>query len=155
MRLILLFIFLEWNNRIRGQQLNWSSTNAFIRILCFSKDVAMRPRAYNFLLALLQMEETCWSKLSTESIKVPSNVSFVLFVSEASPIDTSVGVLELKSEWHFPGLAIRWLYWNQWKSLLEILIQKLLFGCPLRKNIGYYHQPNSNVAFFTFIKQIN
>ena len=58
----------------------------------------MPPRAYNFLLALLQMEETCWSKLSTESIKVPSNVSFVLFVSEASPIDTSVGVLELKSE---------------------------------------------------------
>ena len=57
----------------------------------------MRPRACNFLLALLQMEETCWSKLSSESIKIPSKVSFVLVLSEASPIDTSVGVLELKS----------------------------------------------------------
>ena len=58
----------------------------------------MRPRAYNFLLALLQMGETCWSKLSSESIKIPSKVSFVLSLSEASPIDTSVGVLELKSK---------------------------------------------------------
>ena len=58
----------------------------------------MRPRACNFLLALLQMEETCGSKLSSESIKIPSKVSFVLVLSEASPIDTSVGVLELKSK---------------------------------------------------------
>ena len=54
-------------------------------------------RACNFLLALLQMEETCWSKLSSESIKNSNKVSFVLVLSEASPIDTSVGVLELKS----------------------------------------------------------
>ena len=59
----------------------------------------MHPRACsNFLLALLQMEETCWSKLSNESIKIPGQVSFVLVLSEASPIDTSVGVLELKSK---------------------------------------------------------
>ena len=63
----------------------------------------MQPRACDFLLALLQMEETCWSKLSSESVKIPSKVSFVLVLSEASPIDTSVGVLELKSKWHFPG----------------------------------------------------
>ena len=55
----------------------------------------MRPRACNFLLVLLQMEETCWSKLSSESIKIPSKVSFMLILSEASPIDTSVRVLEL------------------------------------------------------------
>ena len=55
----------------------------------------MHPRAYNFLLALLPMEDTCWSKLSSESIKIPNKVSFVLVLSEASPIDTSVGVLEL------------------------------------------------------------
>ena len=65
----------------------------------------MQPRACDFLLALLQMEETCWSKLSSESVKIPSKVSFVLVLSEASPIDTSVGDLELKSKWHFPGLA--------------------------------------------------
>ena len=58
---------------------------------------AMHPKACNFLLALLQMEEICWSKLSSESIKIPSKVSFVLVISEASPIDTSVGVLKLKS----------------------------------------------------------
>ena len=53
------------------------------------------------------MEETCWSKVSSESIKIPSNVAFVLVLIEASPIDISVGVLELKSKWQFPGLALR------------------------------------------------
>ena len=67
----------------------------------------MRPKACNFLLALLQMEEICWSKLSSESIKIPSKVSFVLVLIEVSPIDTSVGVLKLKSKLHFPGLALR------------------------------------------------
>ena len=79
--------------------MNWDSINASISVLHFSKrQLAMRPRACNFLLALLQMEETCWSKLSFEAVKVPSKVSFVLVVSEASPIDTSVRVLELKSK---------------------------------------------------------
>ena len=58
----------------------------------------MRPKACNFLLALLQMEETCWSKLSSESIKIPSKVSFVLVLIEASSIDISVGVLELNNK---------------------------------------------------------
>ena len=49
----------------------------------------MRPRACNFLLALLQMEEICWSKLSSESIKIPSKVSFVLVLIEVSPIRQS------------------------------------------------------------------
>ena len=47
------------------------------------------------IVALIQMEETCWSKLSSESIKIPSKVSFMLVLIEASPIDTSVGILEL------------------------------------------------------------
>ena len=58
----------------------------------------MRPRACNFLLALLQIEEICWSKLSSESIKIPSKVSFGLVLIEVTPIDTSVRVLELKSK---------------------------------------------------------
>ena len=79
--------------------MNWDSINAFISVLRLLKDIkeAMRPKACNFLLALLQMEEICWSKLSSESIKIPSKVSFVLVLSGALPIDTSVGVLELKS----------------------------------------------------------
>ena len=78
--------------------MNWDSINAFISVLHLLKDlkVPMRPKACNFLLALLQMEEICWSKLSSESIKILSKVSFVLVLIEASPIDTSVGVLELK-----------------------------------------------------------
>ena len=52
----------------------------------------MRPKACNFLQALVQMEEISWSKLSSESIKIPSKVSFALVLIEASPIDTSVGV---------------------------------------------------------------
>ena len=80
--------------------MNWDSINAFISVLRSLKNikVAIRPRACNFLLALLQMEEICWSKLSSESIKIPSKVSFVLVLIEVSPIDTSVGVLELKSK---------------------------------------------------------
>ena len=79
--------------------MNWDSINAFISVLRLLKEikVAMRPRACNFLPAFLQIEETCWSKLSFESIKIQSKVSFVLILSEASPINTSVTVLELKS----------------------------------------------------------
>ena len=74
--------------------------NAFIKVLHLLKDrkVAMRPRTCNFLLALLHMVKICWSKLSSESIKIPSKVYFVLVLIEASPIDTSVTVLELKSK---------------------------------------------------------
>ena len=80
--------------------MNWGSISAFISVLRLLKDVkvAMRPKACNFWLALLHMEEMYWSKLSSESIKIPSKVSFVLALIEASPIDTSVGVLELKSK---------------------------------------------------------
>ena len=67
----------------------------------------MRSRACTFLLALLQMEEICWSALSSESIKIPSNVSFVLVLIEVSPIDKLVRVLELKGKWHFLGLALK------------------------------------------------
>ena len=78
--------------------MNWDSINAFISVLRLLKDikVAMRPEACNFWLSLLQMEEICWSKLSSDSIKIPSKVSFVLVLIDASAIDTSVGVLELK-----------------------------------------------------------
>ena len=41
----------------------------------------MRPRACNFLLALLQMEETYWSKLSSESVKIPSKVTVTVTAS--------------------------------------------------------------------------
>ena len=80
--------------------MNWDSINGFISVLRFLEDikVAMRPRACNLLLALLQIKGTCWSKLSSESIKIPSKVSFELVLSEASPIDASVGVFELKSK---------------------------------------------------------
>ena len=73
----------------------------------------MRPRTCNFLLALLQMEERCWSKLSSESIMIPSKVSVVLMLSETSPIDTLTCVFVLRSKWLLPGLALRWLYSNQ------------------------------------------
>ena len=53
----------------------------------------MRLRTCCFVLSLLQMEERCWSKLSSESIVIPSNLSVVLVVSEPSPIDTLIGFL--------------------------------------------------------------
>ena len=89
--------------------MNWDSINAFISVLRLLKDikVAMRPKACNFLLSVLQMEEICWSKLSSELIKISSKVSFVLVLIEASPIETTVGVLKLKIKIHFPGFALR------------------------------------------------
>ena len=80
--------------------MNWDSINVFISILRLLKDIqiTMRPRACNFLLALLQMEETEMEGFFCASFK---------FLSEASPIDTSVGVLELKSKLHFPDLTLR------------------------------------------------
>ena len=38
---------------------------------------------------------------------IPSKDSFVLAVIETSPTDTSIRVVELKSKWNFPGLALR------------------------------------------------
>ena len=38
---------------------------------------------------------------------IPSKDSFVFAVIETSPTDTSIGVVELKSKWNFPGLALR------------------------------------------------
>ena len=73
----------------------------------------MRPGACNFFLALLQMEERCWSKISFESIMIPSKFSVVLVVSETSPIDTLIGVFVFRSKWLLAGLALRWLYSNQ------------------------------------------
>ena len=49
----------------------------------------MRPGACNFFPVLLQREEICSSKLSTESIMIPSKVFFMFVVIEALPIDTS------------------------------------------------------------------
>ena len=82
--------------------------NASINVFRFSKDIelAMVLKTCNFLLVLLQREETSSSKLSTESKMIPRKVSFLLAVIEVSPIDTSIGIAELKSNWHFPGLAL-------------------------------------------------
>ena len=63
----------------------------------------MRPRACSFLLALLHMKERCWSRLSFESIMIPSKVSFVLAVSEYLPIDTLIEVFVLRIKWLLPG----------------------------------------------------
>ena len=52
--------------------------------------------ASNLLLVLLQMEERCWSKLSSESILIPSKVSAVLVVCKTSSIDTLIEVLCLE-----------------------------------------------------------
>ena len=73
---------------------------AFIKVLRFSKNIypELQARACNFLLALLQMEERCWSKLYFEPIMIPSDVLFVLLGNEKSPIDTLVWGFVLQSK---------------------------------------------------------
>ena len=70
---------------------------AFIKIVRFLKDIypEICPRAYNFFPTLPQMEERCWSKLSSESIVIPSKVLVVLVVS-TSTIDILTGVMVLR-----------------------------------------------------------
>ena len=54
---------------------------AFIKVHPFAKDMypEVCPRVCNFLLALLKTEERCLSKLSSESIMIPSKISVVLW----------------------------------------------------------------------------
>ena len=87
---------------------------AFIKVHPFAKDMypEVCPRVCNFLLALLKTEERCLSKLSSESIMIPSKISVVL-VSKTSPIDPLTEVFVLSSKWLLTGLALRWLYSNQ------------------------------------------
>ena len=68
---------------------------AVIKVLRFAKDIypEVRRRICNFLLALLQTEERCWSKLSSESIMIPSKISVVFVVSDTSPIDPLIRLL--------------------------------------------------------------
>ena len=73
----------------------------------------MGPRACNLLLALLQTEERCWSKLSSESIMILRKVSVELVVSETSPIGTLIGLFVLRSKWLLPRLVLWWLYSKQ------------------------------------------
>ena len=74
--------------------------NAFVNVLRFLNDIklAMLPIACNFLVALLEREKTFSSKLSSESIVIPSKVSFVPVLIKALPVDTSIGVVEPKSK---------------------------------------------------------
>ena len=128
----------------------------FIKILRFSKYMypEIGPRACNFLQALLQMEERCWSELSSESIIIPSKVSVVLVVSETSSIDTLIGVLVLRSKWLLPGLALRWLYSNQWKSLLAVICSSLMtnwVSVPQEYGVVPYHYQ----YHFLHIRRIN
>lgn len=68
--------------------------------------LAMRHRACNFFVVILQRNEIWSSKLSSES-KIPSKVSFVLVAIDASPADThELELFSLKSKWHFPGLFL-------------------------------------------------
>ena len=60
-----------------------------------------QPNAFISLLTLAHMSEICSSKRSTESIKTPSSVSFVLYLKEEPPKGDSVGVFELKKRRHF------------------------------------------------------
>ena len=57
--------------------------------------LAMRPIAFIFLLTLVHMSETCSLKQSSESIKTPNSVSFVLGLIEESPKNDSVVVFRL------------------------------------------------------------
>ena len=59
-----------------------------------------------------------FSDFNFESIITPSNFSWELAVRGDPSTETISGFLELSKIWDFPGLAFKWLFLNQWKSLV-------------------------------------
>ena len=88
MELILLFHVLIETSRLEGN--NYTGIYGMFSL--------MRPSGCNFLIAHYEI------KNHAESITIPSKVSFVLVLIEASPI------VELTSEWHFSRLDFTWIY---------------------------------------------
>ena len=59
-----------------------------------------------------------FSNFDSESIITPSNFSWELAAIEIPSTETISGFLELSKIWDFPGLAFKWLFLNQRKSLV-------------------------------------
>ena len=57
-------------------------------------------------------------RVNSESIVTPSHFSWELAAREIPSTETISGFLELSKIWDFPGLAFKWLFLNQRKSLV-------------------------------------
>ena len=133
--------------------------NAFISVLRLLKDikVAMRPKACNSLLALLQMEEICWSKQSSESKKIPSKVSFVLVLIEVSPIRYISRGFVTQKQMTFSWIGFKIIILEPVKKFARdrFIFRNYCLGVPCTRISGSVISITSNVAFLIFIKQIN
>ena len=78
----------------------------------------IRQRALIFLLTLRHISVMWFSNFNSESIITPSNFSWELAAIEIPSTETISGFLELSKIWDFPGLAFKWLFLNQRKSLV-------------------------------------
>ena len=80
MLLMRLFSSLLWNIQIKGQQLNWDVTKAFIKHLRLLRSIlfTILASACNFWLAFLQRDEAWFSNESLLSIMIPKSFSSLL-----------------------------------------------------------------------------
>ena len=59
-----------------------------------------------------------FSNFNYESIVTPSNFLWELAARGIPSIETISSLLVLSKIWDFPGLAFKWSFINQWKSLV-------------------------------------
>ena len=133
-------IFFKCNIHIRGQQLKWGSVNIFIKTLHLVKGMQVLVTGSNaliFLLILLHMEFRWFSKLSSESMMIPTKVSAVLEGIIFPLIHNTWWVLELSNKWHFPGWVLIRLLSNQLKTFAEVTCNsELTVGMPVAVEQG-------------------
>ena len=103
---------------------SWTGIEASIIKWRFTYDMklAMRPDAFSLHPTLEHMSEICLSKQSSEPVKTPSSVSFVLDLIGEPPKYDSVGVSELNKKCHFSLLFFIWLFFNQAYEMWNVIL---------------------------------
>ena len=97
---------------------SWTGNEASITKWRFKYDtkLAMRSNAFSLLLALEQISEICSWKWSSELVKTPSSVSFVLDLIEEPPKCDSVVFLNFTRDAIFQDCFSHGYFWTKWKA---------------------------------------
>ena len=84
-----------------------------------------------------------FSNFNYESIVTPCNFSWELAAREIPSTETISSLLALSKIWDFPGLAFKWLFLSQWKSLVaEACTSNGSLGMSVAHETVLCHQRN-------------
>ena len=110
---------LIWRNETSiSKDSSWTGNEASITKWRFKYDtkLAMRSNVFSLLLALEQISEICSWKWSSELVKTPSSVSFVLDLIEEPPKCDSVVFLNFTRDAIFQDCFSHGYFWTKWKA---------------------------------------